>query len=512
MNDWEKILLLGTDHFVLPAEIRKYYTDMGLDATLSDSAFMRISLAMHVGLKKISSPVSSSNKPDLISKSNEDNKVDPYISNEIIIPFHQLNFFKSICKKYSNIDIHLELFELLKIENRFIPIVLLPSLFDISCKEPVYFKKLKPVISENGYLLLQKNKKWTTLLPVKDEDVWYLGTFQERYSLLTYLCSTLPELALKLLSNTWKEESIYDKIQFLLLLDKRDILPSPNLLSLIIDDNDFELLKITTRIRYRLIPNDPALNQLKEDILSCFSYIDQTLWIKIPEEWPKTWTLSGIHPDGKFSFSYSKKRNAYLQAISLFEPFLWNEKLNLSPEKFLQLLIKESLYFSFLPQLIQAILYYKNEEWAYIILHHWIENKETSVLIDEIHPLLIENLSNRESVKLTQAFLLHRKEPLENDSLFLKILLNPYLEWSEKNAQHLQFHLVKMWEKYLSRGFFAFEYYQPLFLLYAKRCPIEDGINEEGWLETLEISSNQPSLFDDYREIINIRKQIRKIL
>lgn len=321
MNDWEKILLLGTDHFVLPAEIRKYYTDMGLDASLNDSAFMRISLAIHVGLKKISSPVSASKKPDLISETNEDNKFDPYISNEIIIPFHQLNFLKSICKKDSYIDIHLELFELLKIENRFIPIVLLPSLFDISCKEPIYFKKLKPVISENGYQLLQKNKKWTTLLPVKNEDVWYTGTFQERYSLLSHLSFTLPELAMKLLSITWKEESIYDKIQFLLLLDKRDILPSSDLLSLVRDDNDFELLKITTRIRYRLIPDNPALNQLREDLLSCFSYADQTLWIKIPEEWPEAWTLSGIHPEGKFPYSFSKGTPVYKQHRCLNPPF-----------------------------------------------------------------------------------------------------------------------------------------------------------------------------------------------
>ena len=65
MNDWEKVLLLGTDHFVLPPEIRKFYVSIGLDPTLSDTSFMRISLAMHVGLKKISSPISAPVKPDL---------------------------------------------------------------------------------------------------------------------------------------------------------------------------------------------------------------------------------------------------------------------------------------------------------------------------------------------------------------------------------------------------------------------------------------------------------------
>ena len=512
MNDWEKVLLLGTDHFVLPPIIREFYVSLGLDPTLNDTSFMRISLAMHVGLKKISSPISATIKPDLSTINKEEIKDDPYLSNEKIIPIHQLNLIKSICKNDLLIDIHLEIFDLLKRENSFIPILLLPSLFDISCKDPIYFHKLKPVISENGYLLLQKNKKWKSLIPFMDENLWYIGTFQERFSLLSHLCSHFPDKVLTLLSNTWKEESIYDKIQFLLLLEKMDILPSPHLISLAIDDNDFELIKITTRIKCKLLPDDKLVEQLKFDILSCFGYAEQSINIEIPAEWPSLWTRLGLHPDGNPPFSSSKKLKAYLQAFSLFDPTLWNEKLNLTPDKFLQLLVKESLYDLLLPNLILAILHYKTREWAYYIIQHWVENQETSSLSIEVLPSLLEIISNRESIRLTQEFLLHSKEPLENESLFLKILLNPYFEWSDKNTQHLQFHLVKIWEKYLSRGFFAFEYYQSLFLLYANRCAIGEGINEEGWLEILEIPSNQPSLYAAYLEIIHVRKQLRNIL
>ena len=511
MNDWEKVLLLGTDHHILPLEIRKYYAEMGLDTTLSDPAFMRISLAMHVGLKKISTPFFISEKPELSPKISESNKEEKDFTYEATIPVHQLNFLKSICKNDYFIEIQLALFDLFKKKNLFIPMLLLPPLFDISCKDPLYFRKLKPVISENGFRLLQKNTNWKSLIPLTDEKIWFLGTFKERYSLLSYLCAAFPELAMKLLSNTWKEERFYDKIQFLLLFEKKDILPSSDLLNLIQGDHDPELLIITTRIRYRLIPDDPALNQLKEDFLSCFSTSEQTLWVKIPEEWPETWTLYGIHPEGKKPFSPSKKLNAYVKAVSLFEPNLWNEKLKLTPKKFLQVLNKESLYHLFLPPLIQAILHFKNEEWAIIILHHWIETQERTHLTDEVLPSLLENLSIDGSIRLTQS-LLQCNEPLEKESILLQILLNPYLEWSEKNTQHLQFHLIKMWEKYLSRGFFAFEYYQSLFLVYAKRCPLGDGMKEEGWLETLEISSNQPSLFEAYMEILNIRRQISNLL
>lgn len=512
MNDWEKVLLLGTDHFVLPPEIRKFYVSLGLDPTLNDTSFMRISLAMHVGLKKISSPVSATIKPDLEDAFKGKDKDDPSLFDEKTITIQQLNLIKSIFKNDLLIDIHLEIFDLFKRENSFIPIVLLPSLFDISCKDPIYFTKLKPIISENGYLLLQKNKKWKSLIPFMDENLWYIGTFQERFSLLSHLCSHFPDKVLNLLSNTWKEESIYDKIQFLLLLEKMDILPSPHLISLAIDDNDFELIKITTRIKCKLLPDDKLVEQLKFNILSCFGYAEQSINIEIPAEWPSSWTRLGLHPDGISPFSSSKKINAYLQAVTFFNPSLWNEKLNLTPDKFLQLLVKESLYSLFLPHLIHAILHYKNREWAYFIIKYWIENQETSGLIMEVLPSLLEIISNRESIRLTQEFLLHSKEPLENESLFLTILLNPYFEWSDKNTQHLQFHLVKMWEKYLSRGFFAFEYYQSLFLLYASRCAIGEGINEEGWLEILEIPSNQPSLFAAYLEIINVRKQIINIL
>lgn len=54
MNEWEKILILGTDHLPVTPEIRAFWSSAGIDSALNDTAFMRISLAMHVGFKKIS--------------------------------------------------------------------------------------------------------------------------------------------------------------------------------------------------------------------------------------------------------------------------------------------------------------------------------------------------------------------------------------------------------------------------------------------------------------------------
>lgn len=508
MNDWEKILILGTDHLSVTPEIRAFWATAGIDPSLNDTAFMRISLAMHVGCKKIS-PALSIATSDEIPVSSVENSSDFSVNNEAknekIISFQQLTYLKKIFKNTSYLDLQIALFNMVKEENRFIPVLLLPTLFDVACKDSFYYRRLQPIIPENGYYLLPKNKKWRSLLPLRDENVWYVGTFSERIALLTHLCVHLPDRIETILSSTWKEDSSYDKIHFFLLLEKMDILPGHYLMDLAREDNEFELIKITTRIRCKLLPDDKEIEQLKTEILTCFKFNEDTLWVHIPEPWPDNWRRLGF-------FAESRKSTAYLPFVSIFHPSVWHENLQVSPEKFLDILLKESIDKIWLPHLTQAVLHYKSVEWAFYLIQYAIEYAETNTFSEEVITSLVDILSGEESVKLTQKHLLHWKEPLDADHILYHILLNPYLSWSEKNSQHLQFHLVKMWEKYLVRGFFAFEHYEELFLLYARRCTLSEAIKEDGWLEALDISSNQPSLFFAFNEIIDIRKKVSQLL
>ncbi|MDP4853079.1 MAG: hypothetical protein NWR22_07850, partial [Saprospiraceae bacterium] len=73
MTDWEKILILGTDHLPVTPEIRAFWASAGIDSALNDTAFMRFSLAMHVGFKKISptlsKPASEKTSPSYLENS-----------------------------------------------------------------------------------------------------------------------------------------------------------------------------------------------------------------------------------------------------------------------------------------------------------------------------------------------------------------------------------------------------------------------------------------------------------
>jgi len=508
MNDWEKILILGTDHLPVTPEIRAFWTTAGIDSSLNDATFMRISLAMRVGCKKISPALSiPTSEKDSVSfvKNSPDLAVITVAKNEKIISFQELTYLKKIFKNTRFLDIQIALFNMVKEANRFVPILLLPTLFDIACQDAFYYKRLQAVIPENGYQLLLKNKKWRSLLPLHDENVWYVGTFSERIALLTHLCIHRPDRVETILSSTWKEDSSYDKIHFFLLLEKMDILPANYLTDLARKDNEFEIIKITTRIRCKLLPEDNEIEQLKTEVLACFKFNENTLWVQIPAPWPENWRRLGFCED-------SKKSTAYLPFISIFHPSVWHENLQVEPEQFLDILLKESVYKLWLPHLTQAVLHYKSNEWAFYLLQYAIEYAENSALSDEVITALIDLLSGEDSIKLTQKYLLHWKEPIDADHILYNIILHPYLIWSEKNSQHLQFHLVKMWEKYLVRGFFAFEHYEELFLLYARRCILTEDIKEEGWLEVLDISSNQPSLFFAFNEIIDIRKKVSQLL
>jgi len=508
MNDWEKILILGTDHLPVPPEIRAFWETAGIDSSLNETAFMRISLAMHVGCKKISPalsiPISEKTSASFVENSS-DFAVNTVVDNEKIISFQELTYLKKIFKNTSFLDLQLALFNMVKEGNRFIPVLLLPTLFDIACQDAFYYKRLQPVIPEKGYQLLPKNKKWRSLLPLHDENVWYVGTFSERITLLTHLCIHRPDRVETILSSTWKEDSSYDKIHFFLLLEKMDILPGTYLTDLARKDNEYEIIKFTTRIRCKLIPEDKEIEQLKTEILACFKFNENTLWVQMPAPWPENWRRLGFCDD-------SKKSTAYLPFISIFHPSVWHENLQVGPEQFLDILLKESVYTLWLPHLTQAALHYKSNEWAFYLLQNAIEYAENGALSDEVITALIDLLSGEDSIKLTQKYLLQWKEPIDADHILYKIILHPYLIWSEKNSQHLQFHLVKMWEKYLVRGFFAFEHYEELFLLYARRCILTEHIKEDGWLEVLEIPSNQPSLFFAFNEIIDIREKVSQLL
>ncbi len=508
MTDWEKILILGTDHLPVTPEIRAFWATAGIDSALNDNAFMRISLAMHVGFKKISPPLSiltsEKTSPSYLENS-ADITVNTGTKNEKTLSFQELTYLKKIFKNTSFLDLQIALFNRVKEGNRFVPVLLLPTLFDIACQDAFYYKRLQPVIPENGYHLLPKNKKWRSLLPSNDENVWYVGTFSERIALLTHLCVHFPNRIETILSSTWKEDSSYDKIHFFLLLEKMDILPGDYLTDLARKDNDFELIKISTRIRCKLLPDDKEIEKLKNDVLACFKFNENTLWVQMPETWPEHWRRLGFNED-------RKKSTAYLPFVSIFHPSVWHENLQVGLEQFLDILLKESVYKLWLPHLTQAVLHYKSNEWAFYLLQYAIEYAETCALSEEVITALIDILSGEESIKLTQKYLLHWKEPIDADHILYNIIIHPYLSWSEKNSQHLQFHLVKMWEKYLVRGFFAFEHYEELFLLYARRCNLTETINEDGWLEALDIPSNQPSLFFAFNEIIDIRKKVSQLL
>ena len=82
MNDWEKILILGTDHLPVTPEIRAFWSSAGIDSALNDTAFMRISLAMHVGFKKIS-PALSKPASEKTSASFVENSSDFAINNVV---------------------------------------------------------------------------------------------------------------------------------------------------------------------------------------------------------------------------------------------------------------------------------------------------------------------------------------------------------------------------------------------------------------------------------------------
>ena len=508
MNDWEKILILGTDHLPVPTAIRAFWETAGIDSSLNDTAFMRISLAMHVGFKKISpalsKPASEKTSASFVENSS-DFAINTVVKNEKIISFQELTYLKKVFKNTHFLDIQIALFNMVKEGNRFVPVLLLPTLFDIACQDAFYYKRLQPVIPENGYQLLPKNKKWRSLLPSNDENVWYVGTFSERIAVLTHLCVHFPTRIETILSSTWKEDSSYDKLHFFLLLEKMDILPGDYLTDLARKDNEFEIIKISTRIRCKLRPNDKEIGQLKAEVLACFKFNENTLWVQMPAPWPEQWRRLGFNEE-------SKKSVAYLPFVSIFHPSVWHENLQVSSEQFLDILLKESVYKHWLPHLTQAVLHYKSNEWAFYLLQYAIEYPETCALSDEVITALIDILSGEESIKLTQKYLLHWKEPIDADHILYNIIIHPYLCWSEKNAQHLKFHLVKMWEKYLVRGFFAFEHYEELFLLYARRCNLTETIKEDGWLEALDIPSNQPSLFFAFNEIIDIRKKVSQLL
>ena len=162
MNDWEKILILGTDHLPVTPEIRAFWASAGIDSALNDTAFMRISLAMHVGFKKISPPLSKPTSEKTSTSYLENSAeitVNNVTNNEKNLSFQELTYLKKIFKNTSYLDLQIALFNRVKEENRFIPVLLLPTLYDIATQVSFYFKILLQVTHIIGKHIMTKNKK-----------------------------------------------------------------------------------------------------------------------------------------------------------------------------------------------------------------------------------------------------------------------------------------------------------------------------------------------------------------
>jgi|GEM_PF-1002828 len=507
MSDWEKVLLTGCDYTSPDTETRRFWESLGLNASLSDAAFMRLSLGMFVQLRKVSGRDTPPENPletasTFPGKSGSTDQESPQKDIKVPLSFpssslqpRDMAFLKAVLTDAGLRLLHGRLFEGMAKRGQVLPVALLPGPLDFACLDKQYLEKLRPIMADQGWWLVGKNPAWRSLLPVHDESLWEIGTLKDRLALFRGWLEENPDLAEERLWAIWEEEPLGNKLAFLSLMARRGQMPGSVLLSRL--DEDLVLRQMATRMRFAA----GDLIQLKTEWRACLYYSSRGIKVKLPTNCPSAWVQAGVvcRKNGLPDLG---------SLVGLLPPAAWLEGSDGSPSDFLTKLEEEGILAMLLPSLLGAICHYREGGWAGAIVDRWIGNGDTSDLAERYAPVLMALLSEEDAASITAKHLWQSADLLEEKSMAIACFLNPHFPWTARSSRHLYHHLLLMGEQ-LHPDFLP-EPYPALFMVLALAGPAEIG--EEDWAMVPAQGPSGNPCFAAFQRALLVRRRAEAIL
>lgn len=221
--------------------------------------------------------------------------------------------------------------------------LLLPTLLNYGNANKEHRGNIIPVLGKRGVWLAGQNPAWHYATGENpDEEIWQTGSSEERLNILKLIRKKDAAKALRWISESWKQESHQDRLQFLYVLQTNLSMDDEPFLESALDDKRKE---VRSRAAYLLtgLPESRLCKRMIERALLLFTYkqgLRPEFEVILPEECDKAMTRDGIDASSPYSKAGDKLgQKAYLlsQILGAIPIQFWRKHWNVTTREILKL-------------------------------------------------------------------------------------------------------------------------------------------------------------------------------
>lgn len=264
----------------------------------------------------------------------------------------------------------------------------LPVLLDEGKKNIKLRAQIKVVTGNRGKWLAQFNDTWS-YLNLTEKEMWEQGKPEERKQILILLRQENPESARELLSSTWKEENANSRAELLSTFSENLSSADEPLLRELLVDKSQKVKEATINLLGQL-PDSEWVNEIWQEVknwihvkktTSFIAFTKEELEITIPDNLPASLKKKGIQELNN-NKNTSDQEYWLIQALALVPPANWENHLNTSAEKIINLFLQHKFLHKGIPALVTATARFKDAQWAKVLLDK--KQKENEVIIPDL--------------------------------------------------------------------------------------------------------------------------------
>ncbi len=378
--NWKTLVqigLIGTNHSKISEEMIRELQAIGIEEEDPARLMMKAAAIMSMKKKAGTRPADFTGDLPLATQKAQTN----------ICSKRAVQYLNMILKR-NDLSILSEFLITLKKYHKSLPPEALPLILDKATKMPVVWQALQPALGDRGRWLMQQNSEWIALDYVPTLEDWENGNTQQRASYLRHLRAVEPLHALRLLEETWEQESTVTRKKLLNTLQ----------IGLSKTDDSFLSRHLATKQKntqetaaslLSLIPdstyNQRMLIRLKKLIKIKKSGNQLALEISLPKGVDDTMILDGIKASAKL-YRSGNKASQLAQMINRLPLNYWSDLTGLSAPELLPLFTEHEYGYLLLNAISDAATHHQDQLWSQLILQTWI-SKTNEKLWQDFAPL-----------------------------------------------------------------------------------------------------------------------------
>lgn len=505
---WEelvKLALIGTDRGQLSKGSKNRLQEMGIDVKNTPMTVVLEGAALFTQIRKVGLPITKRKRILPKPAAKEEQAICSPKSIQHFSLILNGNYEKALP----------EFLKQLRKVNKRLPEEVLPTILEKCLSERSLWSTIQYAIGNRGKWLVAQNPRWQYFGILPNQISWETGSHDERLNLLKYLRTHDTAKAIKLLQQTWQEEALNHKIDFLKTFSGQLNKGDEAFLERLLDAHRREIRQEAARLLAKM-GNSALVQRMFQRLRQLIQLKSRAgkkdkLLIQLPDKCDDAMVRDGIDPRSQW-FKGGMKASRLGQMITIIPPKLWEIHFNKNTTEVLDLFIHSEWGELMVQAAIEATALHENEVWTDTILTFWIENKNKQRWKQlNIRPL-IEIVSKPIFNKIAARGLEQAEGLIDESDPIMLLLKNTEHVW-ENRLILLFSNNLKSWLKKESSGYYAGWHYRNILKKAAYLCnPALYNTLANGWPMESRVWPSWEKEVEAFLNILTFRREMIKAL